>query len=63
MSGTKKVRTGRVQHRVYKPLFGKPKLVLQYEWRCSGTEYDMHHRCDRDYDYTMWEDATVIGGR
>lgn len=50
--------TGRIRHRVHKPMFCAPVLVLQVEVRIKGRYSDMHGD-GPDIDRTEWRDARV----
>lgn len=49
--------TGRTRHRLHKPLFGKPMLVLQVELFVQNAWYDGAGPPDYWPDHTMWVDA------
>lgn len=51
--------TGRTHHRLHKPLFGKPLLVLQVEVHVTGYECTPDSIADRAVDHTIWRDARV----
>lgn len=53
--------TGKRRHRLYKPWFRAPVLVLQVEMRVTGVEWRYSpYDVDRvEVDNTFWRDATA----
>ncbi|HEX5126384.1 MAG TPA: hypothetical protein VFW00_06565 [Rhodocyclaceae bacterium] len=51
--------TGKTRHRIYKPLFGRPLLVLQVEEHREGYSPGEMAGDGCDVDYSFWRDATA----
>lgn len=52
-------KTGRHRYRILTRLFRDPVLVLQVEWRTTGTHWDIYGNSGPDYQHLVWEDATI----